>query len=156
MSPGSSHSRCQTWPWHWGEGAHLSAGSFCLNKPRSWAAHTNNPPLLFFLKFISSLLSLFSLLWFYFWGSTLPAATIRPPGLLGWHLAITSPAPGDLLDLLAMASHHAEGLAALSALPSLAAAVRRDRLSRSSLGLRGCKVLPGLICGQNHERWSSI
>jgi len=49
-------------------------------------------PHYFVFKLISSLLSLFSLLRFYFWGSTLSAVMIpiHPPGLLGWPLAITS------------------------------------------------------------------
>lgn len=34
MPPGSSPASCQTRPWHWGEGAHLSAGRFCLKKPQ--------------------------------------------------------------------------------------------------------------------------
>lgn len=66
-------------------------GGSAWKSPRSWAAHTNIPLFFkFFFKFVSSLLSLFSLLRFYFGRSTLPAVTIHPPGLLGWHLAITS------------------------------------------------------------------
>ena len=80
------------------------------------------------------------------WGGTWPSLLSRT----------SSPAPGNLLDLTAMVSHQAHGLAMLSALPSPAAAFGQDRLNLSSIGLRGCKVLPVPVCGQNHERCSSI
>lgn len=88
-SHGTGERMPKTWPWHWGEGAHLSTGRFCPKRPQKLGCTHKYSSTIFF-KFVSSLLSLSSLLWFYFWGSTPSAVTIHPPGLLGWHLAITS------------------------------------------------------------------
>lgn len=160
MPPGSSPARCQTRPWHWGEGAHLSAGRFCLKKPQKLGCTYKYSSFFKFFLSLSHLCYPCSL----FYGSTLGVLhyqLLRYTLLACWDgtwpslLSCTSsPAPGNLLDLIAVVSHQAQGLAVLSALPSLAAAFRQDRLNQPSTGLRGCKVLPVPTWGQNDERCS--
>lgn len=135
-------------------------GGSAWKSPRSWAARTNIPLFFNFFLSLSHLCYPCSL----FYGSTLGVLhyqLLRYTLLACWDgtwpslLSCTSsPAPGNLLDLIAVVSHQAQGLAVLSALPSLAAAFRQDRLNQPSTGLRGCKVLPVPTWGQNDERCS--
>lgn len=127
-------------------------GGSAWTSPRSSVAHINIPPYYFFLSlphlcYPCSLFhgSTFGVLHYQLLRYTLLACWDGTwPSLLS---CTSSPAPGNLLDLTAMVSHQAQGLAMLSALPSLAAAFRQDRLNQSSIGLRACKVLPVPVCG---------